>query len=78
MAQTVSVIVGAEDRARLAAVVGDRNRLQKHVQRASTTELKEAIARFIREHNKTPKPFVWTQSAEAILAKLHRLPVPSE
>src|SRR5512144_2982900 len=34
MAQTVSVIVGAEDRARLAAVVGDRNRLQKHVQRA--------------------------------------------
>src|SRR5512144_146270 len=34
MAQTVSVIVGAEDRARLAAVVGDRHRLQKHVQRA--------------------------------------------
>jgi transposase len=34
MAQTVSVIVGAEDCARLAAVVGDRNRLQKHVQRA--------------------------------------------
>jgi transposase len=45
---------------------------------ASTTELKEAIARFIREHNNTPKPFVWTQSAKAILAKLHRLPVPSE
>jgi transposase len=45
---------------------------------ASTTELKEAIARFIREHNKTPKPFVWTHSAEAILANLHRLPVPSE
>src|SRR5512147_3130490 len=34
MAQTVSVIVGAENRARLAAVVGDRKRLQKHVQRA--------------------------------------------
>ena len=34
MAQTVSVVVGAEDRARLAAVVGDRNRPQKHVQRA--------------------------------------------
>lgn len=28
MAQTVSVVVGAEDRARLAAVVGDRNRPQ--------------------------------------------------
>src|SRR5512132_3111165 len=34
MAQTVSGIVGAEGRARLAVVVGDRNRLQKHVQRA--------------------------------------------
>ena len=34
MAQTVSVIVGSDDRARLAAVVGDRNRPQKHVQRA--------------------------------------------
>ena len=33
MAQTVSVIVGADD-ARLAAVVGDRNRPQKQVQRA--------------------------------------------
>jgi transposase len=28
------VIVSAEDRARLAAVIGDRNRLQKHVMRA--------------------------------------------
>jgi len=35
MAQTVSVIVGPEDRARLAAVVGDRNRPQKHAQRAT-------------------------------------------
>ena len=34
MAQTVSVIVNAENRARLAAVIGDRNRPQKHVQRA--------------------------------------------
>ena len=34
MAQTVSVIVSAEDRARLAAIIGDRNRPQKHVQRA--------------------------------------------
>jgi transposase len=34
MAQTVSVIVGAEERARLAAVVGDRSRALKHVQRA--------------------------------------------
>ncbi len=34
MAQTVSIIVSPEDRARLAAVVGDRNSPQKHVQRA--------------------------------------------
>ncbi|KAA0675657.1 IS630 family transposase, partial [Roseomonas genomospecies 6] len=35
MAQTVSVIVGAEDRARLAAILGDRNRPHKHVQRVN-------------------------------------------
>jgi hypothetical protein len=34
MAQTVSVIVSTEDRARLTAIVEDRNRPQKHVQRA--------------------------------------------
>jgi transposase len=34
MAQTVCVIVSDEDRARLAAVIGDRNRPQKHVARA--------------------------------------------
>jgi transposase len=34
MAQTVCVLVGAEDRARLAAILGDRSRPPKHVQRA--------------------------------------------
>ena len=34
MAQELCVIVGDEDRARLEAIVGDRNRLLKHVQRA--------------------------------------------
>jgi transposase len=34
MAQTVSVIVSAQDRARLAAINGDRSRPLKHVQRA--------------------------------------------
>ena len=34
MGQTVCILVGAEDRTRLAAIAGDRNRLQKHVQRA--------------------------------------------
>jgi transposase len=34
MAQTVCVLVGAEDRARLAAILGDRSRPLKYVQRA--------------------------------------------
>jgi hypothetical protein len=34
MGQTVSVIVSAEERARLAAIVADRSRPLKHVQRA--------------------------------------------
>jgi hypothetical protein len=34
MSPQVSVVISAEDRARLAAVVADRNRPLKHVQRA--------------------------------------------
>jgi len=34
MAQELCVIVSAEDRARLAAIIDDRNRPLKHVQRA--------------------------------------------
>jgi len=34
MAQTVSVIVSLDDRARLAAIIGDRSRPLKHIQRA--------------------------------------------
>src|SRR5262252_7340266 len=34
MAQTVCVIVSAADRERLHAIVGDRNRPRKHVERA--------------------------------------------
>ena len=34
MAQSVCILVGAEERTRLAAIIGDRNRPQKHVQRA--------------------------------------------
>ena len=34
MAQTVSILLFPEDRARLAAVIGDRNNPQKHMQRA--------------------------------------------
>jgi hypothetical protein len=33
--------------------------------------------RLSAEHNTNPKLFPWTKSADAILAKLDRLPVPS-
>jgi hypothetical protein len=54
-----------------------RRRLQRGVFK-SVANLEAAIARYIREHNKTPKPFVWTNSAEAILTKLEQVSVPSE
>ena len=41
-------------------------------------DLQAAIHRYISEHNDDPKPFVWTKPADTILAKLKRLPVPSE
>jgi phage-related protein len=44
----------------------------------SVAELQDAIARYIRQHNKAAKPFVWTKPADAILTKLARLPEPSE
>src|ERR1700693_505906 len=34
MAQSVCILVSAEERMRLASIIGDRNRPQKHVQRA--------------------------------------------
>jgi hypothetical protein len=34
MAQTVSILLGADERATLTAILDDRNRPQKHVQRA--------------------------------------------
>jgi hypothetical protein len=48
MAQEVCVMVGAEDRARLAAVVGDRRRSLKHVQRARIVLLSAERCRFLR------------------------------
>jgi hypothetical protein len=50
MAQLVSILLSAEERARLAAV---------------------------EEHNRYPKPFVWSKPADLILAKLSRVHVAS-
>jgi transposase len=40
----------------------------------SLVDLQAAIKRYLTEHNKNPKPFVWTASAASIRAKLERLP----
>jgi transposase len=37
---------------------------------SSTRQLREAIEAYIAEHNKDPKPFVWTASADSIFQKL--------
>jgi transposase len=53
-----------------------RQRIRRGVFR-SIADLQAAINAYLTEHNASPKPFVWTQSADAILAKLDRCPVPS-
>src|SRR6516225_8703147 len=48
---------------------------QKRIRRgafASVTELKDAIHDYLDRHNANPKPFMWTKSAEVILAKERR------
>ncbi len=44
----------------------------------SVADLQNAIRSHIRDHNRNPKPFVWTKPADTILAKLNRLPVASD
>ena len=44
----------------------------------SVPDLKDAIARYIKAHNKSSKPFVWTASAPAIFKKLAQIPELSE
>jgi hypothetical protein len=38
----------------------------------STRELETAIERYIEKHNNHPKPFVWTKTADQILASVAR------
>jgi transposase len=54
-----------------------RRRLRHGVFR-SVADLHTAINRYLEDHNDDPKPFVWTKSAETILAKTSRLPAPSQ
>jgi hypothetical protein len=39
----------------------------------STVDLQAAINRYIVDHNAEPKPFIWTQPADQILARMNRL-----
>ncbi len=61
VAQTVSIIVGPEDRARLAAVLGDRNRPLKHVQRVNTILLSAARLPVLEVSRRAgvSRPAVW-------------------
>jgi transposase len=54
-----------------------RQRIRRGVFR-SIVDLQSAINASLAEHNAHPKPFLWTQSANAILAKLDRVPELSE
>ncbi len=53
-----------------------RRKIRRGVFR-SVPELEAEIARYIKAHNKTAKPFVWTKPAQAIFDKLADLPEPS-
>ena len=53
-----------------------RQRIRRGVFR-SIADLQAAINAYLAEQNASPKPFIWTKSAEAIMAKLDRCPVPS-
>jgi transposase len=48
-----------------------RKRLRRGTFR-SVPALIAAIRRYVREHNKDPRPFIWTASASAILRKIKR------
>ena len=51
-----------------------RRRLRRGVFH-SLVELQAAINRYIEEHNAEPRPFVWTASADRIVAKLNQVNV---
>ena len=53
-----------------------RQRIRRGVFR-SIADLQTAINAYLAEHNVSPKPYVWTQSAQAILAELDRCPAAS-
>src|SRR5215218_4616363 len=65
MAQTICVVVCADERARLAAVAADRNRPQKHVQRARIILLSADRLRVaeVARQAAVSRPAVWRWQA---------------
>ena len=61
MGQTACILLGAEDRARLVAVAGDRNRSQKHAQRANIVLLSAERLPVLEVARRTDasRPAVW-------------------
>ena len=47
------------------------NRIRRGTFR-SVEQLIQAIMDYIQQHNRSPKPFVWTAKADEILAKVRR------
>jgi transposase len=54
-----------------------RRRIRRGVFK-SVAGLEDAIRRYIQQHNRHAKPFVWTKTANEIFQKLNNIPVPSE
>jgi transposase len=54
-----------------------RQRIRRGVFR-SVEELEDAIRRYIQDHNRHARPFVWTKTADQIMQKLRPLFAPSE
>lgn len=46
-----------------------RRRIRRGVL-TSVADLQQAIRSYVRDHNRNPKPFVWTKPADVILDKI--------
>jgi hypothetical protein len=65
--------LGLETAVRLTQTVHcSRKRQIKRGLHATVGELEAAISEFIKVNNQNPKPFVWTKTADQILASIAR------
>jgi transposase len=54
-----------------------RRKIRRGVFKSVPPQLEAEIARYIKEHNRDAKPFVWSKPAQAIFERLAELPAPS-